>query len=232
MELKEEDVVMCTVKNIDGTTVFLHIEGNGEGSMMMSEVAPGRIRNLREYASPNKKIVCKVLKSIHGNIQLSLRRVTAKEREEVEERYKKEKTFLSILKASVKNPLQIAEKIREKYELWDFFDKLKEEPELLDKFVEKNEAIIIAKMVLEKREKEKEAKCIFIIKSYSDKGIGDVKEVLNIPDMEIRYLGSSRFSISTKAGNFKEANHKLEEALGKIEARAKSRKVHFELKEK
>ena len=62
MELKEDEIVMCTVKSIEGTTVFLEIESNGTGSMAMSEVAAGRIRNLREYVFPKKKVVCKILK--------------------------------------------------------------------------------------------------------------------------------------------------------------------------
>ena len=55
MELREDQVVMCTVKSIEGTTVFLEIEGNGTGSMAMSEVAAGRIRNLRELLAKKEK---------------------------------------------------------------------------------------------------------------------------------------------------------------------------------
>ena len=46
MELEEGDVVLCTVDRIVGTTVFVSIEGNGEGSIVVSEISPGRIRNL------------------------------------------------------------------------------------------------------------------------------------------------------------------------------------------
>ena len=66
MDLKENDLVMCSVKSIEGTTVFVEIEGNGQGNIAMSEVAAGRIRNLREHISINKKIVCKVLKMLNG----------------------------------------------------------------------------------------------------------------------------------------------------------------------
>src|SRR3990167_650200 len=108
MELREDDVVMCTVKEIEGTTVFLEIEGNGAGSMVMSEVAAGRIRNLREYVFPNKKVVCKVLKiAADKHIELSLRRVTGKEREEAQEKYKKEKTFMSLIGTLVPNTHEV-----------------------------------------------------------------------------------------------------------------------------
>ncbi len=93
MIFKEDEIVLCTVKRIEGTSVFLTIEGGGEGSMTFSEVSPGRIRNIREFIVPNKKIVCKVLRIKGTQIELSLRRVTAKEREEVLEWYTKEKTL-------------------------------------------------------------------------------------------------------------------------------------------
>ena len=93
IELKEDDIILCIVKRIEGTTVFLDIEDNGnliQGTMIFSEVSPGRIRNIREYVVPNKKVVCKILRIRDGHPELSLRRVTAKEREFILEIYKKE----------------------------------------------------------------------------------------------------------------------------------------------
>jgi len=230
MEVKQDDVVMCTVKSIDGTTVFLEIDGNGQGSMVMSEVAAGRIRNLREYVSVNKKIVCKVLKISNGNIQLSLRRVTGKEREEIQDHYKKEKTFLSMLKTIVKEPEQLVAKIKEKYEVWEFFDKIKESPELLEAFLKKADADSLTKILSERKDKERQQKKIIIIRTSNESGMKDIREVLNHPEIDIRYLGSSQFSLTATAKDFKEASAKLEEAVKEIEKKAKEKKVHFELK--
>jgi translation initiation factor 2 alpha subunit (eIF-2alpha) len=84
MVLETGDVVLCTVDRIVGTTVFVHIEGNGEGSIILSEIAPGRIRNIRDYVVPKKKIICKVLRISGDRIELSLRRVTLKEQKDIE----------------------------------------------------------------------------------------------------------------------------------------------------
>lgn len=231
--LKEDDVVMCTVKRIEGTTVFLEIEGSGNATMTMSEVAAGRIRNIREYVYPNKKVVCKVLKASNAHIELSLRRVTAKERDLVQENYKKEKTFTSILKSSLKNSQEIIDKIKQKYELWDFFDKVKENSSLLAQFTSSEEASAIAKLLAEKREKDKEVKRVFILKSYSDAGIKDMREILSLKNsLEVKYLGSSRFSISCSAKDFKEAEMQVNKALIAIESKAKEKKAEFELIEK
>ena len=81
--LEVGDIVLCTVDRIVGTVVFVKIKGYGEGSIIMSEIAPGRIRNLRQYVVPKKQIVCKVLRISGDRIDLSLRRVTQKEKKEV-----------------------------------------------------------------------------------------------------------------------------------------------------
>jgi translation initiation factor 2 alpha subunit (eIF-2alpha) len=49
MELEPGDLILCTVDRIVGTTVFVKMQGTDkEGSIVFSEVSPGRIRNIRE----------------------------------------------------------------------------------------------------------------------------------------------------------------------------------------
>jgi translation initiation factor 2 alpha subunit (eIF-2alpha) len=233
MEIKEDDLVMCTVKRIEGTTIFLDVEGDGEGSMVLSEIAAGRIRNLREYVAPNKKIVCKVLKIINGHPQLSFRRVTAKEKEEIRERYTKERTLTSIFKAVLENYEEILLKIKSKEDLWKLYDEAKENPSILEVYLSKENAKKISGLLSEKKEKEKESKKIFVLKSFSEKGLEDIKEILDLKqEVDIHYLGSSQFSISSKGKEFKEINSKIDDALATIEKKAKDKKAIFETKEK
>ena len=91
-QLEVGDVVLCTVDRIVGTIVFVKIDGKREGSIILSEIAPGRIRNLRDYVVPKKKIICKILRITGDRIHLSLRRVTPKEQKEIREQYKSEKS--------------------------------------------------------------------------------------------------------------------------------------------
>lgn len=232
MEITEGSLVLCTVKKIEKTTIFLEIEGNGEGSMHLSEVAAGRIRNLRDYVFPNKKIVCKVLAIEPGNIQLSLRRVTAKERESVLEHSKKEKRFISMLKVVLPNPEELIRKIRENHDLVDFLEEAHDSPAILEKFFTKNESEKLIKIFSEKAEKEKIIKKLFKLSSFSPNGLADIKEILSLPEAEICYLGSSKFSIQVKAKDFKEANKKLLSLLQQIEKRAKEKHASFEAIEK
>lgn len=232
MELIEKSVVLCTVKKIEKTNIFLDIEDNGEGIMVLSEIAAGRIRNLREYVSLNKKIVCKVLSIEPGNIQLSLRRVTAKERETILEGYKKEKRLNSILKTIVKNPQEIIKKIKQEYDVLTFLEEVRDKPLILKKLFSKEEADRFEKIIEEKIEREKEVKKIFKLSSTSQTGIQEIKEILDIQNVGIKYLGSSNFLMSAKAVDFKKANKKLTSALEQIEKLAKEKHAHFEIKEK
>ena len=57
------DVLMCTVKKVLGHSVFVTLEEyDREGMIHISEISPGRIRNIRDYVVEGKKIVCKILR--------------------------------------------------------------------------------------------------------------------------------------------------------------------------
>jgi translation initiation factor 2 alpha subunit (eIF-2alpha) len=93
----------------------------------------------------------------------------------------------------------------------------------------KKEAEAFSKILAEKKEKEKIAKKTISIRSLSESGINDIKEALSTAkNVEIRYLGSSKFSISAKGKDFKEANHKVLQAIEMIKSRAKEKKLFFE----
>ncbi|MFW6009628.1 MAG: S1 RNA-binding domain-containing protein, partial [archaeon] len=87
------EIVLCTVRKIYGNTTFVTLdEYEKEGVLTISEIAPGRIRNLREYVVENKKIVCKVLRVDQKGrrIDVSLRRVPVPIMKEKLEKIKKE----------------------------------------------------------------------------------------------------------------------------------------------
>ncbi|MBI2109634.1 S1 RNA-binding domain-containing protein [Candidatus Woesearchaeota archaeon] len=78
------ELVICTVKKILPTSIFCDLDEylKKEGLIHISEIAPGRIRNIRDYVVENKKIVCKVIgvDESKGHIDISLRRVNESER--------------------------------------------------------------------------------------------------------------------------------------------------------
>ncbi len=233
--LEEGDVVLCTVDRIVGTVVFVKIEGNGEGSIITSEIAPGRIRNLRAYVVPKKKIVCKVLKiDSAGNIHLSLRRVTQKERKEIMEQYKQEKKSESILKSILKEKTdKIIDEIKKQSSITEFLEQTKENPKKLEKLVGKEDAEKILKILSLEKPKKAVIKKEFSLKTIQPNGLTLIKKILEeIKNAEIKYISAGRYSIKVESTDLKTADQKLQEILKQIENNAKKEKVEFSLKEK
>ena len=97
---EDSELVLCTVTSVQFHSVFVNIDEYGKGGMIhISEVSPGRIRNIRDFVKEGKKIVCKVLKvnEEKGYIDLSLRRVNEAERRRKIEDIKKEQNAEKII---------------------------------------------------------------------------------------------------------------------------------------
>ena len=231
MDYKEEDIVLCTVKKIEGMSVFLELEDGTQASMAFSEVAAGRIRNIREYIVPNKKIVCKILRIRPNHIELSLRRVTGKEREEITEQYKKKKVLETILKPILKEKsAEVISAIENEYSLADFISRVRNDPSILAKFVSKKEAETLQSMFVEKEEKDKEIKRIATVKTMSEDGINKIKQVLTTSNAQVNYLGSSKFSIIVKNKEVKQANATMDRVVKEMKEKAKELQVVLEIK--
>ncbi len=231
MTPKENDVILCTVTHIDGASVFLRIEDfpTFSGSLTMSEVAAGRIRNLREYVAPGKRIVCKVLRISGDHVELSLRRVTAKEREMVLDSYKKEKALLLMLRDVVEHPDRVLAGIRKDYSIPDFFEEARRNPDIFSRYVRQDVVDRIVQVFSHKERKEKLVRKRFVLKSLSDSGMLVIQKILDIPNADIRYLGSSVFSLSVRGRDFKEAHQRIEGFVRDIEKSAKEKKAVFEI---
>ncbi len=224
-KLEEGQIVLCTVKSIVGTTVFVKIEDyNKEGTIVTSEIAPGRIRNLRDYVVPNKKIVCKVLRIEKEHLDLSLRRVSAKEKRDLLEFYEREKNLTATLKSISKNSEEVIKKIKQDYSLVDFFEQAKENPKLLEGLMNKEEADKLLKILKEKKEKEVFVKKKFSLTSQAEDGITKIKKIV---PADATYLAAGKFLLTIKNKNYKEANLKISQLLEEIEKKAKQENCVF-----
>jgi len=236
MELEEGYVILCTVDRIIGTVVFVKIDGTQkEGSIILSEVAPGRIRNLRDYVVPKKKIVCKVLRiDSSENIHLSLRRVTQKEIKEVKERYKQEKSLKSVLKSVLgEKSEKIISEVEKSENLFDFFQEAKENPKKLEKIISKEDSKKILEILNAQKQKKAIIKKQFSLTITKSNGLELIKKILKeIKDVEIKYISAGKYSIKTEDKDIKKADNKLKQIISEIEKQAKKIHAEFHIKEK
>ena len=81
---EEGEIAVATVKKILYHSVFATLDeyASMEGMIHISEISPGRIRNIRDYVKEGKQIICKILRIDRqkGHIDLSLRRVSTTQR--------------------------------------------------------------------------------------------------------------------------------------------------------
>jgi len=233
-ELEEGQIVQCTVEKILGTTIFLKINGGGEGTMTTSEISPGRIRNLRDFVVPGKKIVCKILRIRENQIHLSLRRVKQSEKKELLEKISKEKSYTAILKTVLgkEDSPKIIQKIREDYAIIDFFEELKTNPKLIEKYADKKDSEKIIKILETKKEKPKELRQIFHLSSKAPEGIKIIKEIIKNAckdSCNTAYLAAGRYRITLIGEDFKKLKTELGETLRTIEKSAKKKNCEFSI---
>jgi len=235
MELEVGDIVLCTVDRIVGTVVFVKIERGGEGNIIISEIAPGRIRNLREYVVPKKKIVCKVLRiSKSGHIDLSLRRVTQKEKKEVLEQAKQEKGYINILKSILKeNSDKIIKEISQESTVYEFLQEAKENSKKLEKIVGKSDTKKILDILKAQKQKKVIIKKEISVTTTKPNGLELIKNLLgNIKEIEIKYISAGKYTLKTESSDPKTADNRLKAIITKIEKKAKQQGINFSVKEK
>jgi len=238
MNLEEGDLVLCTVERIEKTVVFVKISLDGEeieGSITMSEIAPGRIRNIRDYVVPKKKIVCKVLRvSQKGNIELSLRRVTLKEKKEVTDQDNQEKSYIKILKSVLGDKSNgIITKINKEKSIFDFFEEAKENPRDLEKVMEKNDAKKILEILNTQKQKKAIIKKEINLKIYESNGLDLIKKIFgDVKDVEVKYISAGKYSMKTESKELKEADRKLKNVAENIEKIMRNLSGEFSIIEK
>ena len=233
--MEEGDLVLCTVDRISGTVVFVKVEGEErEGNIILSEIAPGRIRNLREYVVPKKKIVCKILKTEGGTITLSLRRVSQKEKKQVLDEYKQERSYVSILKSVLKERAnEIISEIVKGGRLYDFFEEERKNPKKLEEMVGKENTKKILDIIFEQKKKRILIKRTIYLKTQDPNGIYIIKNILEKPkEIEIKYLSAGKYSVLLETEDGKKGEQKLKMFLEGVEKKAKETGTQVEIREK
>ena len=228
------EIVLCIVDRIVGTTVFVKIEGTQiEGSIVMSEIAPGRIRNLRDYVVPKKRIVCKILRiSESGNIDLSLRRVSQKEKKEAIEKSESEKSYTSILKSILGIEAEkVLSEISKENDLPSFLEESKLNPEKLEKLVGKENSKKILDVLKTQKKKKAVIKKEISLTTTKPNGITIIKKILEIFNgIKVKYLSAGRYTLELESEDIKIADKKIKEMIDSAEKESKKLGAEFSVK--
>lgn len=228
------DIKLCTVDRITKTIVFVTVDGEGEGSIIMSEIAPGRIRNIRDYVAPGKKIICKVLRIRGNSVDLSLRRVSEKDRKGIRELMNAEKSARAILRTVLgEDAKEIIKKILEKEKVYEFLERVKDGSGELEGIVSKESAEKIMEIISIEKKKSFVLKKKFEFVSNAPNGIEIIKNVLSsFEGVDIKYISAGKYSISAEASEKKVADNKIMDILNELLERSKKEDFDVVFKEK
>lgn len=232
---EEDELVLCTVMKVQMHSVFCNLdEYNRQGVIHISEVSPGRIRNIRDYVREGKTIVCKVLRLNleRGHIDLSLRRVTESQKREKANQMKQqqlcEKIVEHVAKAMKKDPKAVFDSVWQKvsvrYEsLFSCFEEVvKDESVLTELGIEPDIAKMMVEAILQ-RIKPQEVKIggKLSLKSYASDGIDIIKLCLKLVEaagaesLKMTYLGAGNYQLTITSTDYKTAEKLLDKIIKK-----------------
>jgi len=228
--MKEGDLTLCKVGKVTNTITFVKLPNGKEGTIVSSEIAPGRIKLMRQHVVPNKKIVCKILKVEGGHIHLSLRRVNSKEKKEVIQSFKQSQAIEIAFKQILgEEEESIKEKILTKFKnLSEFINEAKKDETLIQEYIPKDKQAAIKK-ITEKRKKKEELKQNIKIKCLEDDGITKIKKIFSTENknMSISYISAGNFKLKLAVDDFKEGKKEMVKILEDLEKKAKENNCEF-----
>jgi translation initiation factor 2 subunit 1 len=209
-------------------------EYNRRGLLHISEISSTRIRHVRDFVRENQKMVLKVVRVEveKGHIDLSLRRVTKRERIEKVKSYKKARKGETLLHAiSEKAGLPVDEVyqkagviLEEKYGLYEGFELAVKEG--IDAFAKLDIPKDLAKIIVQVAEERIKLKMVKVngvleIRCMKPNGVKciqkafmDAKNAQTAKDakVEFRVVATPKYSVEVSADNWKRA----EEVLDKV----------------
>jgi translation initiation factor 2 subunit 1 len=244
---QEGDLVIATVNKIHYHSIFCNLDEyeNLSGMLHISEVAPGRIRNINEYVKEGKVVIVKVLRvdKNKGHIDLSLRRVTEAQRKQKAASRKQEALVENIITQIAKTTDTTEEKLLETLTkqfpedaLYDVFVEVVEgdrDLTALDLNDSIRESLIDA---IKDRISPKivSIKANITIKTYAPDGVEQIKKAFSnqAKAFDIYYAGAGVYSVEVSAKEYKVAEELLKTFREHLQESLPGAEIGFERADK
>src|SRR3989338_4467339 len=186
---EEGDLVLCTVTSVQFHSVFVDIDEYGKGGMIhISEIAPGRIRNIRDFVIEGEKII----EIAAGKVGLKTEQLYS----EVSGKIKNYASLYECFEAASKD-----DKLLESLGIDKKYTNVLEE--IIKQRIKPSEVEIVGKLK---------------ITVFAPNGIDIVKDSLKKAEeaakerISIKYLGSGLYRFMVKAPDYKEAEKLMKNA--------------------
>ena len=214
------EIVLCIVTKITSNTTFVKIpEYEKEGVLTISEIAPGRIRNLRDHVVEGKTIVCKVLRTDENHRRVPIQVMKSKLEKIKKENYA-ERIYLDIAKELNSDKDTLFEKtykpIFENYEtVFEALYDIMLDDKKIDIFedLNDNEKEVFIRIINDRIKPEEVIfKEKFELTSTNENGVQLIRdsisnslEPLNYDKFNVYYLAAGRFGVTINHDDIKSA---------------------------
>jgi translation initiation factor 2 subunit 1 len=233
------ELVIATIEKVMDYGAYATLdEYNKQGLLHISEISNARIRRIRDYVRKNQKMVLKVIRVDieKGHINLSLRRVTKRERIEKNKSWKKNRKGEAILNEVAEKMglpqqevyLKAGVVLEEKYGLYEGLEEVvKEGVEVLTTLdVPEDLAKVIAQVAEERiRIKMVTVKGVLEVRCMKPNGVKCIKEAFfgakklyEAKDVKIKFyvIAVPRYSVEVSADNWKRTEELFEKVCEKV----------------
>jgi len=237
-ELPEKgELVVCTVTKAKGFGAFVELEEypGKRGFIHIKEVAPGWVKNIRDYVREGQRIVCRVMDidPSKGYVDLSLKRVNEHQKREKIQQWKNEQKAKKLLEMVGKRIGFELEKCYEEFgyelikkfgSLYAAFEEVAKDEKVLEKegfngewietFIEIAKENIVIPYV--------EIKAYVEMSCPTSDGIKHIRKALEMIEgkkgeieIEVRYISAPLYRIEAKAPDYKSAEKELKARIEK-----------------
>ncbi len=231
---EEGELVLCTVSNIQYHSVFCTLdEYNLKGMIHISEIAPGRIKNINDYVKEGKTIVCKILRidKAKGHIDLSIRRVTEAQRRAKSTQRKQEQIVNNIIEQVAHTTKHSKEEILKALQgaLVDDYgsvflglqEMIESDKSLTSAGVDKELARIIDDAARDRIKPRKvNIRGELTLVSFDSRGVDVIRKALTkVGDKhKISYKGGGKYDIQVQASDYKIAEEELKKIISHVKS--------------
>jgi len=234
------DLVIATIEKVMDYGAYAKLEeyNNRQGFLHISEISSARIRRIRDYVRENQKMILKVIRVEveKGHINLSLRRVTKRERIEKNKSWKKDRkgeALLNEVAEKVGLPMhEVYQKagviLEEEYGLYEGFEKVvKEGVEVLTKLDIPEDLAKVIAQVAEERIKIKMVKVrgVLEVRCMKPNGVKCIQDAFigarkshRAKDAKIEFyvIAAPRYRVEVSADNWKRAEKLFEKVCESV----------------
>ena len=242
---REGECVFCTVTKVQYHSVFAKLDEyeRKSGMIHISEISPGRIRNINDYVKEGKVIICKILRinKERGHIDLSLRRVNESQRRAKVEERKQQVIAENIIQSYIqlhkdknleikKLYLEISSPLLKQFPTLyaAFEDVVENDFNLVNAGLDKD-LVTELEVIIRERIKPKQVNIIstLSVESYDSNGVDILNSLMkkvvavNNEQLKVQFLGSGSFKCEITTPDYAQAESIYDEIESVLETELK-----------